>query len=241
MTEKHKHAIGQRNDIIGTLANYSNDLEPTWRNILRLDDLPWLSHHKIQSLTVFPMSGFIAMALEASSQRATTNGTQFDKFELKDVSIIKPLVVPDKDTEMTISLRPHQEGTLVSSDTWDEFRICSWSHDQGWTEHCVGLVATRTADKNDVDSGRQIADSKTLLQSSLSIADGTNASSVLPGKMYDTLAELGVSYGPTFQGVDNCQANDTHAIGDVVVPDVAKEMPNHYLSNAVINPRFWNL
>jgi len=238
MTEKHKHAIGQRNDIIGTLANYSNDLEPTWRNILRLDDLPWLSHHKIQSLTVFPMSGFIAMALEASSQRATTNGTQFDKFELKDVSIIKPLVVPDKDTEMTISLRPHQEGTLVSSDTWDEFRICSWSHDQGWTEHCVGLVATRTADKNDVDSGRQIADSKTLLQSSLSIADGTNASSILPGKMYDTLAELGVSYGPTFQGVDNCQANDTHAIGDVVVPDVAKEMPNHYLSNAVIQPAF---
>jgi len=238
MTAKHKSAAGPRSDIIGTLANYSNDLEPTWRNILRLDDLPWLQHHKIQSLTVFPMSGFIAMALEASSQRAVTNGTQLDSFELKDVSIIKPLVVPDKDTEMTISIRPHQEGVLSSSENWDEFRICSWSHDQGWTEHCVGLVATRTIDNNDVDSSRQTQDAKARLQSDLSFVAGSGAAPIASGQMYDTLAELGVSYGPTFQGVDNCQANDSRAVGDIIVPDIAKDMPNHYVSDTLIQPAF---
>ncbi|KAK5651402.1 hypothetical protein OQA88_12490 [Cercophora sp. LCS_1] len=238
MTAKHKSTIGARNDIIGTLANYSNDLEPTWRNIVRLDDLPWLQHHKIQSLTVFPMAAFIAMALEAANQKATTDGTHFDKFELKDVSIIKPMVVPDKDTEMTITLRPHQEGTLVASETWNEFRICSWSHDQGWTEHCVGLVATKTDDNNDVDSARQIQASQDLLKQSLSAIEASGVATIAAKDMYETLSELGVAYGPTFQGVDNCQACDTHAVGSLVVPDVANEMPNHYLSDYVIQPAF---
>ena len=46
----HKSRISQslrmkprpRNDILGTLAVDSNDLEPRWRNILRLDDIPWV-------------------------------------------------------------------------------------------------------------------------------------------------------------------------------------------------------
>ena len=44
ISQKHRNRSAPRNDILGTLANYSNDLEPTWRNILRLDELPWLRH-----------------------------------------------------------------------------------------------------------------------------------------------------------------------------------------------------
>ncbi|KAK3942622.1 polyketide synthase [Diplogelasinospora grovesii] len=238
MTQMHKHAVGTRNDMIGTLANYSNDLEPTWRNIVRLDDLPWLQHHKIQSMTIFPMSGFIAMALEAAAQRAASNDTQLDKFELKEVSVTKPLVIPDEDTEMTITLRPHQEGTLVPSDVWDEFRICSWSRDQGWTEHCVGLIAANTDDNNDVDGAKQIQDSKALVHSTLSAIQEAGATSIVPQDMYETLTELGVAYGPTFQGVDNCQACDKYSMGDIVVTDVAKDMANHYLTDVVIQPAF---
>lgn len=238
MTAKHKDTPGARNDIIGTLANYSNDLEPTWRNIVRLDDLPWLQHHKIQSLTVFPMSGFIAMALEASSQKAAIDGVHFDKFELKDVSILKPFVIPDKDTEMTITLRPHQEGTLAASEVWDEFRICSYSHEQGWTEHCVGLASTKAVDDGDFDKARAIEASEDLFKSGLSTIEQSGSAPVVSKVMYDTLTDLGVAYGPTFQGIGECQACDTHAVGSITVPDVAKEMPNNYLSDAVIQPAF---
>lgn len=236
MTETHRNAAGTRSDLIGTLANYSNDLEPTWRNIVRLDDLPWLAHHKIQSLTVFPMSGFIAMALEASAQRAAAKDVAFDKFELKDVSVTKPFVVPDKDTEMTITLRPHQESALSSGDAWDEFRICSWSQGQGWTEHCIGLIITKAADRNDVDSARRAQQSQLLLEADLSVAQDAGVSSIAAKDMYEKLSELGVAYGPTFQGIDNCQACDTHSVGDIVVPDVAKEMPNHHLTDTVVQP-----
>lgn len=238
LTQMHKNAQGTRSDILGTIANYSNDLEPTWRNIVRLDDLPWLEHHKIQSLTVFPMSAFISMALEAAAQRASAKDVRIGKFELKEVNVTKPLVIPDKDIEMTITLRPHQEGTLVSSDTWDEFRICSWSLDQGWTEHCVGLIAALEADHNDVDSARRARDVEARLRASLLDNDKAGTTSVVPTTMYNTLTELGVAYGPLFQGLTTCLASDSHAVGEVVVTDVAKEMPNGYLTDTIMQPAF---
>lgn len=238
LTKMHKHAQGERSDILGTLANYSNDLEPTWRNIVRLDDLPWLQHHKIQSLTIFPMSGFVSMALEAAARRAAARNKRVGKFELKQVNITKPLVIPDKDIEMTITLRPHQEGILVPSDDWDEFRICSWSLDQGWTEHCIGLIAALEADENDVDSARRARELESRLEFAL-LGDGKPETvSVNPEAMYAALAELGVAYGPVFQGVAHCLASDLHSVGDIVMTDVAKEMPNGYLTDAVIQPAF---
>ena len=236
LTEVHKNAPAPRNDIIGTLANYSNDLEPTWRNIIRLDDLPWLQHHRVQSLTIFPLGCFISMAVEAASQRAATKSIQFDKFELRDVLITKPLIVPDKDLEVTLSLRPHQEGTVVQS--WDEFKICSWSHEQGWTEHCVGLIATLSDEKNDVDDCQKVQDFHDLHMSALIATSGMDSKSIVPKDMYDSLAQLEVAYGPTFQGLKSCQACDTYSLGDIEIQDIAREMPNGYLTDTVIQPAF---
>ena len=39
-----------RNDILGTLVPESSDLEPWWRNVLRLDDVPWVSQTHVRSL-----------------------------------------------------------------------------------------------------------------------------------------------------------------------------------------------
>lgn len=60
IAEKHKQRDGKRNDILGALALYSNDLEPTWRNIVRLDDVPWLREHKMQGMSVYPMAGYVS-------------------------------------------------------------------------------------------------------------------------------------------------------------------------------------
>jgi acyl transferase domain-containing protein len=60
---KHITRDGARNDILGLLANYSNDLEPTWRNILRLDDIPWLRDHRMQGIPVFPLAGYVSFPI----------------------------------------------------------------------------------------------------------------------------------------------------------------------------------
>lgn len=237
LIQKQRNRDTPRNDILGTLANYSNDLEPTWRNTIRIDDLPWLRHHQIQGLTLFPMSGFLAIAIEAAAQRATSRSTDFEEFVLRDVSVHAPLMITDKDVETTIQMRPYQEGTLVSSDSWDEFRIHSWAAGQGWTEHCKGLIGVKSNDSDDFDGARLAQDSETLLRSTISEINNAANISVNKAKMYDSLSELGVSYGPSFH-VEQCQASDSCSTAQMSVADTSQEMPQGFQTNTVIHPAF---
>jgi NADPH:quinone reductase-like Zn-dependent oxidoreductase/malonyl CoA-acyl carrier protein transacylase len=238
MQVKHKTRTTPRNDILGVEAIYSNDLEPTWRNIVRTDDLPWLRHHKIQSLTLFPMSGFVAMAVEAASQRAISKGVHFDKFELRNIVVSAPLMITDGDIEMTTQLRPYQEGNLISSDLWKEFRIHSWAANKGWTEHCKGLVAVKTNDSNEIDGARLAETASASLQATILEINSTTLSPVDKVKMYDSLSELGVSYGPTFQGINNCQATEECSTADITVVDTTQEMPQGYQTSNIVHPAF---
>ncbi|KAF4635682.1 hypothetical protein G7Y89_g2413 [Cudoniella acicularis] len=236
MMKMHKNRTVPRNDLLGTLANYSNDLEPTWRNILRIDDLPWLRHHKIQSLTLFPMSGFVAMAVEAASQRAASRNIHFDNFELRNVSVSAPLMVAEEDIEMTLQLRPHQEGTLVSFDIWDEFRIHSWAANKGWTEHCKGLITVKTKGNTTVNATQEPQKSEPLLNTMRSEIIQAGANVVDKSKLYDSLSEIGVSYGPVFQGMNNCRAGNSNSSADITTVDTGEEMPQGHQSSMIIHP-----
>ncbi|KAL3421917.1 Lovastatin diketide synthase LovF 16 [Phlyctema vagabunda] len=227
MAQKQKSRTTARSDLLGTLANYSNDLEPTWRNVLRVDDLPWLRHHKVQSLTLFPMSGFISMAVEAASQRAILTSTSYDDFELRDVSVNTPLMLTDEDIEITLQLRPHQEGSLSSSDSWDEFRIHTWAAKKGWTEHCKGLIAVKP---KTVECSTFRSEFQKLKSAGLA--------SIMKADLYSSLEDVGVSYGPSFQGMNDCRASDNCSTADIKVVDTAQEMPQAHQTDSVIHSAF---
>ena len=191
IADKHKHREFPRNDLIGTLAAYSNDLEPTWRNIIRADDMPWVRHHRMQSMNVYPMAGYVAMALEASAQRALMRNVAFDKFELREVTVSRPLVIHEgADVEASVTLRAYAEGTRNSSDIWDEFRIFSWAKDRSWIEHCRGLISVRKSiDNNVIDGAQQILDAKTMLISQMASISDACTSLVKPSEMSHALSQ----------------------------------------------------
>jgi NADPH:quinone reductase-like Zn-dependent oxidoreductase/malonyl CoA-acyl carrier protein transacylase len=236
MAQKHRNRAVPRNDILGTMAKYSNDMEPIWRNILKIDDLPWLQHHQVQSLTLLPISGFIAMALEAASQRATARNLQYDNFELRDITISTPLMIGDDGVETTLQLRPYQAGSLVSSGIWDEFRIHSWAASKGWTEHCRGIIATKSKDTDNIVGDRIARETEAALNSA--IVDISNGATVPveKTKLYHDLSELGVSYGSSFQGMNNCHAGDGSSTASITVMDTAQDMPQGYQTSMVIHP-----
>ncbi|KAG4440758.1 hypothetical protein IFR05_003745 [Cadophora sp. M221] len=240
IAEKHTNRPFPRNDLIGTLAFYSNDLEPTWRNIIRADDMPWVRHHKMQNMSVYPMAGYIAMAMEAASQRATMRNVAFDKFELREVTVSRPLVIHEgSDVEANITLRSFTEGTRSSSDSWDEFRIFSWAKDRSWIEHCRGLISVvKSADGNVVDGAQQKLDAKTSLISRMAACTRACTSEVNTQKMYEMLSEAGAGYGQTFRGLENCRASNSHAVADLIVPDTAAIMPLGHEPDFIIHPAF---
>ncbi|KAI1816678.1 ketoacyl-synt-domain-containing protein [Poronia punctata] len=237
-THLHKNRSAPRNDILGTLANYSNELEPTWRNIVRLDDLPWIQHHKIQSMTVFPMAGYIAMAMEAAAQTVDAANVSYDRLELRDVIVSAPLVISEEDVEMTTSLRPQPGAASNSPEGWKEFKICSWTKTKGWKEHCKGFITLETRDSNGVDAARQDLASRIRLQAVTNEVAKAATKVIDVPKLYDSLSAVGVSYGPTFQGISSCRVGHGCSSAEILVPDVAKEMPNHHVSDAVIQPAF---
>ena len=218
--QKHKYRTAPRNDLLGVEAIYSNDLEPTWRNIIRIDDLPWLRHHKIQGLVLFPMSGFVAMAVEAANQHAATKHQVFSSFELRDLNISTPLVLTEQDVEVTLQLRSMQDSVLPSSEMWNEFRIHSWTTSGGWTEHCRGLISVQNSP----------------ISSPLPDEKSSNKSSVDLPAMYKTLDDLGVSYGTTFQGLRECRANTEICTASITKSDTSQEMPVGYETDMIIHP-----
>ncbi|TIA62468.1 polyketide synthase [Aureobasidium pullulans] len=238
LSQKHCFKEGGRNDILGTLADWSNDMEPTWRNIVRLDDLPFLRGHKMQSMPVFPMAGYMGMALEAATRRASARGVQFDRFEIREFVVSSALVLnEDTDVEMTITLKPYSEGLRgAASDLWDEFKICSWDSKRGWLQHCHGLVGVRTSPAtNGVDAHKAESAAKAFeLRKSNIISASTDV--VDTKAMYETLTAVGAEYGPVFTGLKPCQASDRTAHAQLIVPDTKSLMPKGYETDLIVHP-----
>ncbi|KAG9237456.1 putative polyketide synthase [Amylocarpus encephaloides] len=240
IAQNHVDRQFARNDLVGNLANYSNDLEPTWRNILRADDQPWVRHHKMQSMTVYPMAGYIAMAMEAAAQRAVMRSVSFDKFEIREFTVSRPLVIHEgADVEVNVTLRAHAEGTRSSSDSWDEFKIFSWAKDRSWIEHCRGLISVQKGTESNVVNGAQLMleQKKELTQRMASITEASTTD-VLPSNMYEVLTAAGAGYGETFQGLENCKASGNYAVADLIVPNTAAVMPHGHEPDMIIHPAF---
>ncbi|PVI03058.1 putative polyketide synthase [Periconia macrospinosa] len=233
----HKHRSFPRHDILGTLSNYSNDLEPIWRNIVRLDDLPWLRHHKIQSLTIFPISGFVGMAIEAATQHAQSKDIAIGQVELHDVNVNTPLMLPDEDVEMTITLRSPQFADVGLAKITSKFLIHSYLAGKGWTENCTGTVTVKSNELNEVDGQRQFEHKSSSIAHQIAAIE--KAETLVPQEqIYDALEKMGVSYGSVFQGLTECRADDKRAAANITVTDTAADMPEHFETKHIVHPAF---
>jgi acyl transferase domain-containing protein len=171
-----------KHELLGTRILEGNDLEPTWRNILRLEDVPWMQDHKVIDDIVFPAAGYITMTGEAVRQLAKT-----DDFTLRHVLIKTALVLQDlKTTELMTSLRRVRFTAALDSD-WYEVVISSYNG-TSWIKHCIGQVRAWR---------EQSIQAKNI---------GTLSRKVPASTWYSALKRLGLNYGPSFQGLADISA-----------------------------------
>lgn len=69
-----------------------NDEEWRWMNILSEKELPWLSGHALQGQAVFPTTGYVVMAVEASLLVAGKQSVKL--LEILNLDIIRGLPIP---------------------------------------------------------------------------------------------------------------------------------------------------
>ncbi|KAK4163727.1 putative polyketide synthase protein [Cladorrhinum sp. PSN259] len=230
ITREHRTKPFQRHDLLGTLmATSNNELYPVWRNILSIDDVPWLVDHQMSSLVTFPFAGFLCMAIEAAAQRAQLRGakTPADNFMFREVQVKRPLMLHDgTDHEVMLSMMPYAEGTRAYSDDWDEFRICSYDKEKGWTEHCRGQISITRGKTAQVGSNVV-----RFRQGEKRCHEGLETRN-----FYKELREMGVIYGPTFQKLRDIRVGDETAVAVLDVVDTEPEMPLHHQTPFIIHP-----
>lgn len=180
------------------------------------------------------------MAIEAARRRAEQAGIQISQFELREVIVGSALVLSDDtDTETTITLRPYAEGTRGSSDTWDEFRVCSWTSKRGWTEHCTGQVRVHSDPKQQAAAISSPFETQTTYTKAQVARIQKSATNYLDmSHMYQVLSDLGAGYGPIFQDIDNCYSSPHHSFGNLHVRDTRSVMPKGFEPPLTIHPSF---
>lgn len=226
-----------RHDLLGTMADYSNDLSPTWKNVLRTEDLPWLRDHKMQSLTTFPFAGFVSMAVEAAAQRAEMRSLQYTGFNLREIQVKRPLLMEDgSDYEVMLTLSPYAEGTRSYSDDWDEFRISSFEEGKGWTEHSRGLISMKKASNNSVCS---TIHQNVAAQKRFQAAEKVCNEELSDAYFYTDLDRKGATYGSTFRRLSAIRAGETYSLATVdaaVMDDTTAAMPMEFQTPYHIHP-----
>ncbi|KAK3169769.1 hypothetical protein OEA41_009153 [Lepraria neglecta] len=114
-------------------------------NIVRLDEAPWLKQHKVRGNVVYPVAGYVVLAIEGALSRARSKGHSVGTTELREICSHSVLTVPQAvDVEIMTVLRPHNESSRSTSSSRDEFRMFSWQPEHGWNEHCRGLISTQS-------------------------------------------------------------------------------------------------
>lgn len=192
-TERWRLKSFPNHELLGSRLFGSSDLEPTWRNILSTQDVPWLLDHKLFRDIVFPGAGYIAMAGEAIRQM-----TESEDYTVENVYFKSPLFLHDtRETEIITSLKPVKLTEMVDSEFF-EFTISAHDGEQ-FVKHCQGQVR---------------AGCEVLLKPA-EIKPLTRHVSHL--SWYNFMDKLGLRYGPRFQGLRQITADPVHQIATGIV------------------------
>ncbi|KAI0469085.1 putative polyketide synthase [Xylaria cf. heliscus] len=91
--------------LLGHITPDSASYCMSWRHLLRVSEMKWLSGHQIQNQVVFPAAGYICTAIEAARFLADSLGQSIRLIEIYDFGITQPIAFDDNDgVEVLISM-----------------------------------------------------------------------------------------------------------------------------------------
>lgn len=232
VNKAHRHRLSAHHDLLGSLVHGTNLSAPVWRNIVRVNDIPWVRDHMVQNNMVYPAAGYIAMAIEG--MKFLSSQQQPDKtivgFELRDVDILNALLVPETTDgiEMQLQLRPCSD-KLISTKGWTEFQVQSVNADNKWTDHCSGIISLDYSAPG--SNGTRWA-----ARSPQPTNDADYRTRISPQDIYSGLRAGGINHGPIFRNIKSIRARSKQSVVAFSVVDSAAAMPKHHQHPHVIHP-----
>ncbi|KAK7707672.1 Type I Iterative PKS [Diaporthe eres] len=188
-----------RHELLGSQLAGGSGVSWAWRNVLNLDEVPWVRDHKLESQIVFPASAYLAMAIEALSQTRSTPSQTADSFEFRHVSISSALTIPDDDSKDGVELHTALSFREISrssiSQDWHDFSISSFAAGKA-TVHCSGNIRTEHS------SSCAMSTDAIIIANPEGFEEWPNMSI-----WYHKFASEGLKFGPSFQSVEKLQTD----------------------------------
>lgn len=144
-------------ELLGRRVADDNNHELRWRNILKLDELPWLRGHDVLGAVLLPAAAYVSMAAQAASQLAATlapHGPPMHQLSVEDMDILRPIAVPDHgdgiETLFTVHVLSSDASTSTSRLLRARFSYYYAAHDSTSTAEamihtCTGTMVVRLA------------------------------------------------------------------------------------------------
>ena len=196
----HRFRSIPRLDLVGKPVEDFNPLEPRWRNVLRISELPWMGQHRIQDAVLYPAAGMLCAVLEAGQQLAEANKT-LKAFEFRDVIIGHALIIPSNDegVSMELHMKPRKAGTKSTDAPWWEFTIYSLPKRGEYIEHCSGLMQIQyESNPNELESTKEAVREWEAYQQEYAECQRVCKDPVKPTDFYAKWDARGLNYGKAF-------------------------------------------
>jgi len=216
ISSEYRQRAHLRHDLLGTAVVGGSKNVYTWRNMLKLQDVPWLHDHKLRDILVFPASAYIAMIIEGFRQVITSRNIELTSVLLREIKFLAMLTFDDDDiaTELFTELCPMQNSLVHPSEDKFCFTISSFASTKA-TIHCRGMVEMGTdgrdmskslcrcqrGDREDGWATRSACDS-----CAFRLRSPVDMRTTMPkATWYDTMRKEGLNFGPAFQLLDDIE------------------------------------
>lgn len=239
LSREYRNRRHPYHDLLGSRIITSPDNQPSWRNILRTDRLPWLKDHVVDNSIVFPTAGYMTMAIQAM--------IQLDQDRLPDL-VIKGYRLSNVSFKKALTLLKDSRGvetvlTFRCADDNEKYEFCvfSVSNEGEWCEHCTGSISTTFAADADgfesgLDTGHNLEYAKDCLRSTQSSCTRFVEKSAL----YAQMTAMGIEYGPSFAVNEDAFMAEHQSMTMIRIPDIAELMPARFMQPHLIHPATLN-
>jgi aspyridone synthetase (hybrid polyketide synthase/nonribosomal peptide synthetase) len=144
ISKRYRTGRDQTHELLGRRTPDDNEFESRWRNVLKLDEMPWLRGHEVLEEVLLPGAAYVSIAVEASKHIAASKGKSVQLLEVEDVDIQRPVVVPDNkegvETLFTARLLPGSSSDKVLKALFSYY-ICNNQSTGTMVHTCSGRLS----------------------------------------------------------------------------------------------------
>nr|ALQ32761.1 putative polyketide synthase [Fusarium aywerte] len=185
--------------LLGIRQLESTTLEPSFRNMLLIDDASWLRDHCIEDNVIFPCAGYISMIGEAIRQispRQQDHSPGENGYTIRNMVLNSALVLTEgTPVEVVTTFRLLRLTDSLNSQWWT-WTIAS-HNGHVWIKHC---------------SGEAMAEELTPERPSTPAETELLPRKVERRKYYDVLSRAGIGYGPKFQRLEDIRTGSLESV-----------------------------